>query len=150
MIVVANTYELTHIAKEILLREIGVRATQDMRAIFWVGKERSIEWVVAYDGFIGKLCQMHVVNLGKKMTPKKLLWAAFDYPFNQAGMDVVMGVVNSKNTEAMRYDSKLGFKEMTRIKGVHDDGGDVVLFRMDKADCKWIKEVRHEKQLVAA
>ena len=150
MIVVAKTYELKHVAKEILLREIGVRATQDMQAMFWVDKDSKIEWVVAYDGFIGKLCQMHVVNLVGKMVPKKLLWAAFDYPFNQAGMEVILGVVNSHNSEAMEFDTKLGFKEMNRIKGAHDDGGDVVLFRMDKAECKWIKEGKHEKQLVAA
>lgn len=150
MIVAANTPYTLDVAKEILQREIGVKPTQDLRAIFWVSTKHKIEWVVAYDGFIGKVCQMHVVNLGGKMTPKKLLWAAFDYPFNQAGMSAVLGVVNSKNTDAMRYDMKLGFKEINRIEGAHDDGGDVVLFRMDKADCKWIKEVKHEKQLVAA
>jgi len=26
--------------------------------------------------------------------------------------------------------------------GVHDDGGDLVVFQMGKADCRWIKERR--------
>jgi len=40
----------------------------------------------------------------------------------------------------MEYDQKLGFKEATRFEGVHDNGGDIVVFCMNKADCRWIKE----------
>jgi RimJ/RimL family protein N-acetyltransferase len=151
VIVSADTYEKTHLARDILLREIGVRATQDLQALFWVGKDTNeIEWVVGYDGFIGSACQMHVVNLKGKSTPRKLLWAAFDYPFNQAGLSVLLGVVNSKNKAAMRYDKHLGFTELSRIPGAHDDGGDIVLFKMTKDECKWLKERKYEAELVAA
>lgn|GEM_PF-1963670 len=151
MIFIPNSQEWTQYISDILLEHIGVRSTKDMRAILWVNNESKIvEWVVAYDGFIGKTCQMHVVNLMGKMTPKQLLWAAFDYPFNQAGLSCVMGIVNSRNTDAMRYDTKLGFKEINRLKGMHDNGGDIVLLTMQKADCRWIKERKYEKQLVAA
>lgn len=151
MIVSANTPELTRLAKEILLREIGVRATHDLRAMFWVNKDTNlIEWVVGYDGFIGKCCQMHVVNLGGTPAPRKMLWAAFDYPFNKAGMKAVTGIVNSKNEKAMRFDKHLGFKELARLPGMHDDGGDLVVMKMQEHECKWLKEKKYEAELVTA
>ena len=149
MIVVADSQDLKELAKEILHREAGVRATQDLQAIFWVNKStHQIDWVVGYDGFVGKLCQMHVVKCGDKPTPRKMLWVAFDYPFNQAGMKSVLGVVNSKNESAMRFNKHLGFKELSRLPEIHDDGGDLVLFKMDKSECKWLKEKKYEAELV--
>ena len=150
MIISANDEHTLGIARQILLDEIGVRATNDLRAMFWVSNDGQIEWVVGYDGFIGKVCQMHVVKTAHKPAPRKMLWAAFDYPFNRAGIEMILGVVNSNNTYAMNFDKHLGFKELNRLPGMHDDGGDLVLFGMKKDECKWIKEKKYEAELVAA
>jgi hypothetical protein len=40
----------------------------------------------------------------------------------------------------MNYDKKLGFTELVRLEGMHDDGGDLVVLEMNKTDCRWIKE----------
>ena len=83
---------------------------------------------------------MHVARMGEyKYTPKPLIYAAFDYPFNKYGVDIIFGVVNSMNTNALEFDQKLGFKEKIRWNGMHDDGGDLILLEMHKKDCKWIK-----------
>lgn len=140
MLVAANTQELKNIAIQILLNEIGVQPCGDLQALFWANKENQIEWVVGYTAFIGKTCQMHMVNLKGGYTPKDLLRAAFDYPFNQCGIEKAFGLVNSNNTKAMEYDQKLGFTEIMRFNKLHDDGGDIVVFEMNKADCRWIKE----------
>lgn len=151
MIISANDDHTIEIARRILLDEAGVKSTADLRAMMWVNKDTfQIEWVVGYDGFIGKVCQMHVVKTADKPAPRRMLWAAFDYPFNHAGLEIVLGVVNTKNEEAMNFNKHLGFKEMSRLPGVHDDGGDLVLFAMKKDECKWLKERRYETQLVAA
>lgn len=140
MLVVANTPELRNIAIQILLNEIGVQPCGDLQALFWANKEQQIEWVIGYTAFIGKTCQMHMVNLKGGYTPKELLKAAFDYPFNQCGIEKTFGIVNSNNTKAMEYDQKLGFTEAKRFEKMHDDNGDIVVFEMNKADCRWIKE----------
>jgi hypothetical protein len=140
MLVAANTQELKNIAIQILLNEIGVQPCGDLQALFWANKENQIEWVIGYTAFIGKTCQMHMVNLKGGYTPKELLKAAFDYPFNQCGIEKTFGLVNSNNEKAMEYDQKLGFKEIMRFDKLHDDGGDIVVFEMNKADCRWIKE----------
>jgi len=149
MLVCANTPALKATARSILLKEIGVKATQDFQALMWVDEETSeIEWVIGFDGFIGKVCQIHDVNLGGKITPRALLKASFDYPFNQCGVETLIGIVNSNNKRAMAYNRKLGFTEFSRLVGKHDDGGDLVMFTMVRSQCKWIKEFKHEKLLV--
>jgi hypothetical protein len=138
----AQSVEAKNIAANILSKEIGVQPCGDLQALFWVGDENKIEWVIGYTAFIGKTCQMHMVNLKGGYTPKGLLFGAFDFAFNHCGLEKVFGIVNSNNVKAMEYDQKLGFKEAVRFDGVHDDGGDLVVFQMGKADCRWIKERR--------
>jgi hypothetical protein len=140
LLVIANTLELKDIASKILLNEIGVQRCGDLQAIFWANDKNEIEWVVGYTAFIGKTCQMHMVNLKGGYTPKQLLKCAFDYPFNQCKLELVFGIVNSNNVKAMEYDQKLGFTETKRYVEMHDDGGDIVVFEMNKADCRWIRE----------
>lgn len=143
MLIGANSQELKELAAEILLKEIGVQPSADMQAIFWANpKTNVIEWCIGYTSFLGKTCQIHVVNFKKKYTPRRLLWAAFDYPFNQVGVETLIGIVNSNNDLAMKYDQNLGFKEAYRFKGMHDDGGDIVVFEMKKQDCRFLKEFR--------
>ena len=146
----AQSNEARQIAADILLREVGVQPCGDLKALFWVNEENKIEWVVGYTAFIGKTWQMHVVNLTQAYTPKAVLFGAFDYPFNYLGVEKVIAIVNSLNTRAMNYDKKLGFTEVVRFKGMHDDGGDLVVLEMNKADCRWIRErVKHETELVS-
>ena len=136
----AQSYEAKQVASDILLREVGVQPCGDLQALFWVDEENKIEWVIGYTAFIGKTCQMHMVNLKGGYTPKGLLFGAFDFPFNYLGVEKAIGVLNSLNTKAMNYDKKLGVTEVVRLEGMHDDGGDLVVLEMNKADCRWIKE----------
>jgi RimJ/RimL family protein N-acetyltransferase len=81
-----------------------------------------------------------MVNLKGGYTPKGLLFGAFDFPFNHLGVEKAIGILNSLNTRAVEYDKKLGFTEVVRLEGMHDDDGDLVVMEMNKADCRWIKE----------
>jgi hypothetical protein len=139
------------LAAQILLDKVGVQPCADFQGVLWVDPNTfEIDWVVGYTGFLGKTCQMHMVKLRKdKYTPRKLIWAAFDYPFNQLGLEVVFGVLNSNNRAAVKYDRHLGFKEVQRFEGVHDHDGDMILMAMNKADCRWIKESKDEDRMVA-
>jgi hypothetical protein len=136
----AQSFEAKQKAAEILLKEVGVQPCGDLQALFWVDEENKIEWVIGYTAFIGKTCQMHMVNLKGGYTPKGLLFGAFDFPFNYLGIEKAIGILNSLNTRAVEYDKKLGFTEVVRLEGMHDDGGDLVVMEMNKADCRWIKE----------
>jgi len=143
LIVCSTNDELRGLGLEILNKEVGIAKTDDFQCVFWVDNQNQIEWVVGYNGFLGKTCHMHMVNLKGGYTPKELLKVAFDYPFNQCKLEKVVGVLNSRNEKAMMYDKKLGFKEVYRLEGLHDDDGDIVYMMMDKKDCRWIRERKH-------
>lgn len=149
MLIGARTDAERRAAAGILFDKAGVQPCADMQALVWVNNEQKVEWVVGYTGFVGKTCQMHVVNLVTRRAPRKLLWAAFDYPFNQLNLKTVLGIVNSNNEQAMKFDRHLGFKELLRLEGQHENGGDLVVFAMDKDECRWIKENEDEARMVA-
>lgn len=149
MLIGARTDAERRTAAGILFDKAGVQPCADMQALVWVNDDQQVEWVVGYTGFVGKTCQMHVVNLVTRRAPRKMLWAAFDYPFNQLNLQTVLGIVNSNNEQAMKFDRHLGFKEILRLEGQHENGGDLVVFAMDKDDCRWIKEIEHEERMVA-
>jgi len=95
---------------------------------------------VLYDMFNGRSVCMHVAI--EKPVTREYTRICFDYPFNQLGVLKVIGLVDSTNTQALRFDKHLGFTEEARIV---DGGreGDLVLLTMTRQQCRWIKETSH-------
>lgn len=124
------------------LQEVaGTVPTMDLKMIGWV-QDGDLKIVVGFNGFIGKLCQMHVaMKPGYKYSPREMIYAVFHYVFQQAKMELVLAVVNSKNKAAMDFDLRMGFTEKWRIPKLHDKGGDVVVLEMPKANCRHLKAI---------
>ena len=90
-----------------------------------------------YDGIVtNKRCFMHCAGLGKKWLTKSLLWTAFNYPFYQLKLNVVIGLISSNNIECIEFAKHIGFTESARIKDAGKDG-DLLIFSLHKKDCKW-------------
>ena len=85
--------------------------------------------------------QIHVASFQPNWINKELLWVTFDYPFNQVGINKLIGLVPSTNVEALRFDMALGFVIETRVKDVFPDG-DMLVLAMYKADCRFLKMKR--------
>jgi len=127
-----------------------VQPTADMQCIGWVTENR-LRLCVGFNAFLGKTCQIHVaMEPGYEFTPKEMLEAVFSHAFVTLKRHLLLGIVNSNNRRAMRYDRHLGFKEVTRLKGMHDDAGDVVVFSMTQEDCRYLPSVPVEQQPVEA
>lgn len=106
-----------------------------------IGLEKNGELVcgVLYERFDGRNIWMHCAVSGRWVT-KKLVLAAFKYPFVQLGCDAVWGWVDAANDQARRLDEHLGFKQHAIIPNGAKDGGDVIIYRMTKEDCRFLKE----------
>ena len=120
----------------LLFHKAGVHPGADLKLIGWV-TDNELRCVVGFNGFVGKICSMHVgYNDGWHYTPKELLREAFRYAFEEGEREMVVGIVSSANEEAMRFDLHLGFKEIFRLPGMHLDG-DLVVLGMRKQDCRY-------------
>jgi hypothetical protein len=141
MVIIPRRKEDRLAAEKILYEEAGVQYTPDLKTLVWLDKKGYIRWVVGYNNFLGRSVQMHIASIkGHETRPRQLLYAAFDFPFNVLHVDLLIGVINSLNIHALKFDLKLGFREKTRWKNMHEDGGDLIILEMHKNDCRWLRK----------
>lgn len=105
--------------------------SNDFRAIGWV-EDGAIKAVAGYNGFHGQCCQMHIAGEGRRWMRRAHLWSSFDYPFNQLGLEWMIGVVGESNKAALKMDYNLGFREFARIPDGFAAGEDLILMRLHK------------------
>ena len=80
---------------------------------------------------------MHVAFDGKHALKRSLIYATFDYAFNQLDLTRVTGTVDVDNEAALRFDKHLGFEEEFIIPD--GNAGDVVQLVMWRHKCRWLK-----------
>lgn len=125
----------------------GVAPSTDLRVIGWE-EGGVLKMVVGMDGFLGNVCQMHVAMApGYRFTPRALLRYVFDYAFRKTKRAKVLGIVNSFNEHAMRYDAHLGFKEIFRLPGAHEEGGDLVVMSLGVEECVYLEPEEVEEPM---
>jgi hypothetical protein len=124
-------------------KRIGLAWSTDFRALGRV-VDKSLVGVVGYNGFNKSSCQMHMAGDGKRWISRELLHRAFELPFETWGLQMVIGLVPSGNTDALVIDKKLGFRQLTTIEGAHPDGA-LHLLVMTKEECRWLRGKHGEK-----
>lgn len=127
---------------------LGIHWSADFRAIGLVEKD-VLKAAVGYNGFVGKTCCMHVAVDDPRCLNRPFIRAAFDYAFNQAGVHTVLGLVDSKNDKAIKFNHQLGFEPKHTIEGAGLEG-DLIIYQMTRKDCKWLKEKEHGKEVSAS
>lgn len=96
--------------------------------------EGNIKAGFVYDGYNGASCMMHVA--GERFT-RQFIWMAFDYPFNQLHVKVIVSPVSAKNEPACRLAERLGGKLLVTVPEGHPEG-DLNLYMMRRNECRWI------------
>ncbi len=82
---------------------------------------------------------MHVASNGGP-PPRSLIRAVFRYAFENLKCKVLFGIVEESNEAALRLDRWLGFREVYRVAGCANDGGDLILLEMRREKCRWLGE----------
>ena len=121
--------------KQWLCDRIGLVPTPDIRLIGSVRGDR-ILGVVGFDGYNGASLQMHVAGEQGWLT-RDLIWATFDYAFNVCNVSMIMGLIPSGNSDAIRFNTKLGFKTELVLDGAHPDGS-LWLMTMRRRECRFL------------
>jgi RimJ/RimL family protein N-acetyltransferase len=89
-----------------------------------------------YTGRGGSIA-MHVAGYSPAWINRTILWIAFDYPFNQLGVNKLFGQVPSWNRHAYKFDKHLGFVDECEIPGVYP-GGNMMLLSMTREQCRFL------------
>lgn len=130
-----------------LCTRIGYMPTPWMKCIANVNRDGKILGVVGFDAWNGASCEMHVAGEGNWCS-RELLFAVFDYAFNVAQLNVVLGMVPASNAKALRFDKHVGFTEVARIRDGAPDG-DMVILELRRENCRYLRG-NHGQQTHAA
>ena len=126
-----------------LCSRTGYVPTPMFQAIEAMDSKGEIRGMVGYDSFTPNSVQMSIA-VDSMIAVRALAVPAFDYAFNQLGKSLSIGIVSSRNGEALTLNAWLGYQETYRIRDAHSDGIDLVILELRRADCRWLKkDVRH-------
>jgi len=106
-----------------------------------IQKEGEIVCGVMFDGYNGSSIQIHVALDPNGRMTREWLYVLFDYAFRQLKVKKLIGIVDSTNEAALRFDKHIGFSEEHVIK---DAGkyGDLCILSMTPSQCKFLKEMK--------
>lgn len=104
-----------------------------------IGLEKDGELIagVLYDHFNHRSIAMHVAAVGKDWLNRDYLRACFRYPFIQLGVSKILGLVDSSNADARRFDEHLGFVVEAVVKDAAPHG-DLLIYSMTRERCKYL------------
>lgn len=98
--------------------------------------------VVGAERWTETSCFLHiVVDDPRVLQHFKLLDRIADYIFNVRNKQFMLGTVSSLNMAARKFQKKLGFYEVATVKDAFDEGEDLIIVRLDRAD--WFKKRGH-------
>lgn len=95
---------------------------------------------VLFDSYNTRSVCMHVAATGAGWLNREYLKVCFDYPFNQLKVNKILGLVDSTNMQARKFDEHLGFQLEATIK----DAGkfeDLLIYSMTRQQCRYLKEM---------
>lgn len=101
------------------------------------GAPERIRGVVAYDNWTENAVQAHMA-VDSPIVWRHLLRPAFEYPFQQCGKNVLLGIIPSHNAKSVQMTRALGFKEAHRVKDGWAKGDDLIVFEMRREDCRFL------------
>ena len=103
-----------------------------------IGLERDGKLVAGtvYENWNGKSVVCHIA--WQRVTPAYMA-AVYDYAYNVANVDKIIGPISSNHTRALALVSKMGFSEEARIKDAAHDSGDIVLMTQTPDKCRFLE-----------
>jgi RimJ/RimL family protein N-acetyltransferase len=125
-----------HIARWVAERTGGMYFAGSGQGVGWLRNGELVAGVL-FDNFTGQSVQMHVAADGKHWLSREFLRFCFRYPFEQMKVNKVIGLVDSTNEAALRFDQHLGFTQEAVIK---DAGrkGDTIILTMTRDQCRFL------------
>lgn len=116
----------------------GVPLSSAMKCLGLKRGDRLVAGVL-FDAWNGTNMWMHSAIESGAYLGREYPWYVFHYPFNELGCKRLTGLVEESNTEALRFNERLGFKVEARLAGAASDGGDSLIMVMTRENCRWLR-----------
>lgn len=115
----------------------------DSQGIIAYDDNLEIKAAAVFDSFTVDACDMHLAIDNPCVIRCGFFSSISNHLFVLCGRDRVFAPIASTNKKALRAAVHAGFREAAVISDGREKGVDLVVMRMDKADCRWLdKEVR--------
>lgn len=112
--------------------------TEDTRGIVAERKDGSPAGAVILDSWTENSVQGHLGAETPIVWKAGLHKEAFKYVFEIADRKVFLGLTPADKKAAIKFNLKVGFIEIARIKDGFSDGIDYILFEMRKENCRYL------------
>jgi hypothetical protein len=122
-----------------LVERAGVFPSPLFKAIEAVDENGTVHGMFGYDGWTPNAVVMHVA-LDNPVVLRRLIHAAFMFPFVQLNLGVALCAIRGDNPRSLKLTEKVGFKRVYTIKDCFGPGIDQMIFEMRREDCRWIQQ----------
>lgn len=117
---------------------VGTDLPPKSSSIVRVKYGRLLGGAVYFNKFGTVSISVHVASRTPHWLTRDLLFMLFDYPFNQLGVKRLFGFVASDNPHAIKFNHKLGFRDVNWIPDMLKGGATCIVMRMDREDCRFL------------
>ena len=143
-----------HAVFSFMAPRIGLTWSTDFRGMMHVpdkfrGSLTSRDHVAAafgFNNFVGRTACVHVVVQDPTKLTRGFMNEVFEHAYNVCGLVALFVTIDSTNTKSMEFATRSGAWEMLRVPEGGLDG-DLVVYKMTKAGCRFLKENEHGKRL---
>lgn len=119
---------------------------EDSQGIIGYDEKGIIKCGAVFDSFTVDACSVHLAMLSPMALRYGFLDEIAKHLFITCSRERVFGLVPSNNSKAIKLNSHLGWKEVTRIPDAVSSGVDYIVLRMDKEDCRWLHHKTKEEE----
>lgn len=115
-------------------KRTGIPWSSDFRAIGKVAGD-CLVCAAAYNGFVARVCFMHIAVDDKSSFDRSFIRAILHYPLVVCKLDRVLVLVE-ETENSCSIARRCGFKEQARMQGAGRSGGDLFLLGATATDCE--------------
>lgn len=90
-----------------------------------------------YSDYNGNSVVLHCAGEGRTWLNREFLWFVFFYAFEQLKVTKIISPVESTNLDSIRFIKHIGFTLEATLQDACPKGN-MLLFTMNRADCKWL------------
>lgn len=124
-------------AYDFVCRFFSLGRTAQLRGLCLRRDDETIAAVI-FDDFNGYNVFMHCAAIpGKKWLNRHFLYEAFKHPFVTLGAGRITLWIERTNTASCSFARNLGFRHETTLERAAQDGGDVVIYKMFREECRY-------------